>query len=115
MKLKPEKIFARDRWTCFLCGLELRDGSLVPHHRANRGSGGYRSADKPSNVLSLCSYCNGIIEADSGQAENARKLGIKVSKFDTHRTHELPVFSREDGWVLLTDFYTMSPVTELYE
>ena len=108
MKLKPERIFARDGWTCFLCGLELRDGSLIPHHRANRGNGGFKAADKPSNVLSLCSFCNGVIESDATQATQARNWGVKVSKFDTGRTHEIPVFSRSDGWLLLDDSYGVS-------
>lgn len=65
-------------------------------------------SDKPSNVLSLCSLCNGIIEASSADATRARDLGIKVSKFQVQRTHEIPVFSRKDGWILLADDFTVS-------
>ncbi len=106
--IKPKLIFERDHWSCFLCGLEIHDGSLVPHHRANRGSGGSRMSDKPSNVLSLCSLCNGIIEASSEPAEKARDWGIKISKFQVERSHEIPVFSRFHGWILLQDDYTVA-------
>lgn len=106
--IRPKLIFERDGWTCYLCGLELRDGSLVPHHRANRGSGGSRMSDKASNVLSLCSLCNGVIEASSERAEEARDLGIKISKFQVQRSHEIPVFSRLNGWILLADDFTVS-------
>lgn len=108
MKINAKKIFERDQWTCQLCGQILTDGSLVPHHRANRGMGGNPAAEKPSNILSLCSYCNGVLESDPERAHEARKRGIKVSKYDTHRTHELPVRGYFDGqidWLLILDNY----------
>lgn len=114
MKINPKLIFERDQWTCQLCGMTLTDGSLVPHHRANRGMGGNPTADKPSNVLSLCSLCNGVIEADPEKAQEARKRGVKVSKYDTHRTHELPVMGYMNGqtdWLLILDNYERRSTT----
>lgn len=108
MKIKAEKIFERDQWTCQMCGQICTDGSLVPHHRGNRGMGGNPTADTPSNCLALCSLCNGVIEANPVKADEARKRGIKVSKFDIHRTDELPVEGFIDGtkdWILLTNNY----------
>ena len=112
MKINPAKIFNRDSWTCYLCAGEFRDGSLVPHHRANRGSGGYKAADVPQNILSLCSQCNGVIESNAVWAEEARKRGIKISKFDTHRAAELAVFSPRDSWIYLNERYGYTIATK---
>ena len=111
MKRKPVKpllIFGRDSWKCQLCGQEFQDGQLVPHHRSNRGFGGSPISDRPSNVLSLCSLCNGLIESDAVEASRARILGIKISRFDAEIAHLVPVkmfveSTRE--WVLLDDNY----------
>jgi len=111
MKRKPVKpllIFGRDSWKCQLCGQEFQDGQLSPHHRANRGHGGSPVSDRPSNVLSLCSLCNGLIESDAVEASRARILGIKISRFDAEIAHLVPVkmfveSTRE--WVLLDDNY----------
>jgi hypothetical protein len=105
MKINPTKIFNRDNWTCYLCAQECRDGSLVPHHRANRGAGGYKAANTPENILSLCSLCNSVIEADHRWAEEARLRGIKISKFDTHKASEIPVFSPISSWIYLDERY----------
>jgi len=106
--VKPLLIFGRDGYTCGLCGQVFQDGQLVPHHRGNRGMGGSVSADRPSNVLSLCSLCNGLIESDAVEASRARILGIKISRFDAQIAHLVPVkmfveSTRE--WVLLDDNY----------
>jgi hypothetical protein len=112
MKINLTKIFNRDSWTCYLCAGEFRDGSLVPHHRANRGSGGYKAADVPQNVLSLCSQCNGVIESNAVWAEEARQRGVKISKFDTHRAAELPVFSPFSSWIYLDERYGFTIATK---
>jgi len=111
MKVKPLLIFGRDSWTCGLCGQVFQDGSLVPHHRANRGMGGSPKSDKPSNVLSLCSLCNGLIESDAIEATKARLLGIKISKFDAQIAHLVPVKVFVDSareWALLDDQYNVT-------
>ena len=111
MKVNPLTIFSRDSYTCGLCAQVFQDGSLVPHHRANRGMGSNPKANRPSNVLSLCSLCNGLIEADAVQATRARILGIKISKFDAQIAHLVPVnvlLGAEREWVLLDDRYGMT-------
>lgn len=105
MKINPKKIFDRDNWTCYLCAQECLDGSLVPHHRANRGSGGYKAANTPQNVLSLCGVCNGVIEADHRWAEEARFRGIKISKYDTEKAGEIAVLSPRHSWIYLDERY----------
>jgi hypothetical protein len=108
VKVKPLLIFGRDAYTCGLCGQVFQDGQLVPHHRANRGHGGSPISDRPSNVLSLCGLCNGLIESDPVSANVARRLGIKISRFDAQIAHTKPVkmfVESEREWVLLDDSY----------
>jgi 5-methylcytosine-specific restriction endonuclease McrA len=115
MKVNAKKIFERDQWVCQLCGQTFTDGSLVPHHRANRGMGGSVEADKPSNVISLCSLCNGVIESDPEKAQEARRRGVKVSKYDTRRTHDLPLYGHYNGkteWVFILDNYEVKSTTQ---
>jgi hypothetical protein len=108
-KIKPLLIFGRDAYTCGLCGQVFQDGQLVPHHRANRGFGGSPIiSDRPSNILSLCGLCNGLIESDPVAAGKARLLGIKISRFDAQIAHLKPVkmfVESEREWVLLDDSY----------
>jgi hypothetical protein len=109
IKVKPLLIFGRDAYTCGLCGQVFQDGQLVPHHRANRGFGGSPIiSDRPSNILSLCGLCNGLIESDPVAAGKARLLGIKISRFDAQIAHLKPVkmfVESEREWVLLDDSY----------
>lgn len=115
MPIRPKKIFDRDGWLCALCAGVFSQGELVPHHRVNRGMGGNPSADKPSNILSLCSLCNGLIEADSVSAKKAHVWGIKLHSFDLRATHLMPVFFPVGGyrqWVVLDDEYGTAKATK---
>ena len=106
-KFKPQLIFRRDDFTCALCG-QFNLSNLVPHHRANRGHGGSPLSDRPSNILSLCGLCNGLIESDAVEASRARMYGIKISRFDAQIAHLKPVkvfVGSEREWVLLDDSY----------
>ena len=114
MKIKPNKIFQRDRWACALCGAIRTDGSLVPHHRANRGMGGNPKADQPSNILSLCSRCNELLEQDAPLARRARRYGIKISSFFVGGAHLIPVKVCVPGtdfrvWMALDNDYGIAP------
>jgi hypothetical protein len=73
--------------------------------------GGSPSANRPSNVLSLCSLCNGLIESDAIEATRARLYGIKISKFDAQIAHLVPVKVFVDSareWALLDDKYNVT-------
>jgi hypothetical protein len=73
--------------------------------------GGSPKSDKPSNILSLCSLCNGLIESDAIEATKARLLGIKISKFDAQIAHLVPVKVFVDSareWALLDDQYNVT-------
>jgi hypothetical protein len=114
-KIRPNQIFDRDQWTCQLCGQTFTEGQLVPHHRANRGMGGNPQADTPGNIASLCGLCNGLIESDAVAAAKARHYGIKISRFDADRAHEIPMYGFIDGqreWLFILNNYSRKAVNE---
>lgn len=76
--------------------------TAVPHHRLNRGMGGSKERDVPSNIISLCSIMNGLIESESEAAEMARDYGWKL------RSHQNPLTTNyynsvKGEWVTPTD------------
>lgn len=95
-----KRLIARDRY-CLHCG---ETEAVAPNHRANRGMGGSKERDVPSNIVLLCSLLNGLIESDSRYAQVAKEYGWKVSKWQDWRT--IPVFDTLTGeWRLLDDNY----------
>lgn len=60
---------------CVHCG---DTETAVPNHRANRGMGGSRERDVPSNVVVLCANLNGLIESDQVWADVALSNGWKL-------------------------------------
>ena len=92
------------------CGCGYRE-SLVPNHRANRGMGGSKLLDRPSNVITLCAHMNGLIESDATLAQVARKYGWKLERWQS--PEETPVYDRGTGqWFLLANDYTRKAVQE---
>jgi hypothetical protein len=92
-----DKLFERDGW-CWHCGTI---DTLVPHHRANRGFGGYKALDTLQNVILVCSYYNGLMESDADVANEARQLGHKLSKF---LPTSFPVYDNwQKKWYVLDD------------
>lgn len=53
--------------------------TAVPQHRLNRGMGGSKVRDVPSNIIVLCARMNGLIESDASVAREARVLGWKLT------------------------------------
>lgn len=51
-------------------------------HRANRGMGGAPDLDRPSNLIILCSWFNGLIERNVEAARYARAMGWKLRSWD---------------------------------
>ena len=93
-----EKFLARDGG-CVHCGVVEE---AVNHHRANRGYGGSKLLDKPSNILVMCSELNGLMESDAGWAERARQYGWKISKYAIPEL-EAVYYPLEDSWYYLDD------------
>jgi hypothetical protein len=75
--------------------------TLVPHHRANRGMGGRKSANVMSNLVWLCSEMNGRIEAQALFASVARGRAIKISSHDN--PEHVPIIHAVHGRCLLLD------------
>lgn len=72
-----QKYLERDK-RCLHCG--ATEG-LAPNHRANRGMGGSKSRNRPSNIIVLCSLFNGLIESDAAAAQRAKDAGWKLESW----------------------------------
>lgn len=84
---------------CYHCG---EREAVAPNHRANRGMGGSKLLDVPSNLVVLCSRLNGLIESDERYAVQAKSYGWKVSKWDDPAS--VPVYDFQTReWYLLND------------
>lgn len=102
--MKPkefEKFLLRDSSTCYHCG--KNDSSLVPQHRKGRGIGGKNSAaNLPSNIITLCSYANGLIESNASFANLAIRKGWKLLSWQDSSIE--PVYDFLSGtWFILDD------------
>jgi hypothetical protein len=94
------KLVARDTY-CLHCG---EQEAISPNHRANRGMGGSKLRDKPSNLVVLCSELNNLIESDSWHRGQALKYGWKLASWDSPEV--MPVFDGVAGvWYLLDNNY----------
>lgn len=102
-KKEFQKYLQRDFNRCYHCG--INGDTLVPQHRLGRGMGGSKARDVPSNIITLCSYYNGLIEQDSSEKMRALKLGWALRSYQDPR--ETPVFCMTTGeWYVLADDYT---------
>lgn len=72
-----QKYLNRDS-ACLHCG---KSEAVAPNHRANRGMGGSKSRDVPSNIIVLCSWMNGAIESDHRQSALAKRYGWKLESW----------------------------------
>jgi hypothetical protein len=91
---------------CVHCG---RTDTLVPHHRANRGMGGSKDRDVPSNIVTMCAEFNGLMESKSNPAQLALMKGWKCRTWD--KPIDVPVFNVIHGvWFLLDDEFNVKEV-----
>lgn len=94
------KYLDRDLY-CLHCG---DTETLVPNHRANRGMGGSKKRDVPSNIVVLCALLNGQIEGSHHHAKMAHAFGWKLSSWENPL--EMPVWDSMAGvWYRLDDSY----------
>lgn len=77
-KKEFEKYLKRDGH-CPCCGTD--DDTLICQHRKNRGMGGSKSLNRPSNIIVLCSRMNGLIESDFYWQQEAKKNGWKLESW----------------------------------
>lgn len=102
MKQKEfEKYLARDGG-CYHCGEKER---VAPHHRANRGMGGSKKRDVPSNIVVICSHANHLMEANADFAELAYSKGWKLRISSS--PSDIPIYDAQTGcWFFLRDDFT---------
>jgi hypothetical protein len=103
--MKPnefKKYEARDTH-CPHCGVGVP--YLVPHHRKNRGMGGSKLLDTPSNILLVCALLNGAMEQQSEVAEDARRFGWKLESWQDPLV--VPIYDAVTGFLYrLKDDYS---------
>ena len=92
-----ERYLARDGGKCIHC--DERE-ALSPHHRANRGMGGSKLRDVPSNIVVLCSRANNLLESSGTFAKLGRDLGWKLTAGQV--PSETPI-NIDGEWYLLDD------------
>lgn len=99
------RLLERDHY-CLHCG---ETEAVSPNHRINRGMGGSKVRETPSNVVVLCSVMNGLIESDDRWASLAESYGWKLRSWQNTLTE--PVFDALSGkWFMLTDDYIRTVV-----
>jgi hypothetical protein len=99
-----QKYLDRDKG-CVHCG---KTEAVAPHHRLNRGMGGSKVRDVPSNIVVLCSLMNGLIESSATYAHSARLAGWKL--WSGEEPSQTPLWDAQVGeWVLLGDDYSRAP------
>lgn len=91
-----QRYIDRDQ-SCVHCG---ETEAIAPNHRANRGMGGSKAKDVPSNIVILCSQLNGLIESNATQRALAIAYGWKLTAGQDPKL--TPVFIR-GKWYLLDD------------
>ena len=94
-KKEFDKYLNRDKG-CPHCG--STGENLIPQHRSNRGMGGGKSKDRPSNIIVMCSLANGLMESSASFATLARAYGWKLSAGE--KPEETPVYLI-GGWFTL--------------
>lgn len=107
--MKPKdfaRLLERDQGYCLHCG---ETEALSPNHRINRGMGGSKLRDNPSNLVVICSILNGLIESDNRWAKVAEDFGWKLRSWED--TLSIATFDSMSGkWFRLNDDFTRTEV-----
>ncbi|GAB3041987.1 hypothetical protein GCM10027079_02370 [Sediminivirga luteola] len=93
-------VYERDGGRCVHCGAW---DALTIQHRASRGMGGSKAAERFSNWLTLCLVSNTRLEADAEFARLGRDRGWKVSRNGILTPAEVPVIDYQGRSWLLDD------------
>lgn len=108
--MQNEREFARylGRDGQCVCGCFGREDTLVPQHRINRGMGGSKLLDRPSNIIVMCSLMNSIIESNADAANLAIHYGWKLRR--SQKPEEEQFFDMATRqWYLADNEYKRSP------
>ena len=103
MKPNEFKKFEKRDTHCPHCGIGVP--YLVPHHRKNRGMGGSKLLDNPSNILLVCAFLNGAMEQQSEVAIDAKRFGWRLESWQDPEV--VPVYDAITGFLYrLKDDYS---------
>lgn len=100
-RMDRELVYERDQYRCAACG---GVSPLTIQHRANRGMGGNPSGSKNSlaNLLTMCAFCNQLLEQSGKFALEGVEHGWKIRSWDAPQ--EIPVFyAWAQEWRRLSD------------
>jgi hypothetical protein len=96
------KIMARDGF-CYHCGT---NDDLIIHHRKNRGMGGSKLLDTPSNLITICAIFNSLMESDADSAAWAKQCGLKLASWQD--SEKVPVYHQTlNRWFRLGDDWSV--------
>ena len=94
------QVRARDGEDCIICGLPGTD----VHHRAGRGMGGSKAANRVGACLTVCRRHNNLMETDAAFMREAYRLGWKVKRHGVRPPEDVAVwYPLEEAWCLLGD------------
>lgn len=101
------QVIERDGGFCMLALHRCTGEAQTTDHRANRGAGGSRLLNDPSNLIAACSQCNG--DKADGTAMVLMELehrGLYIRPDSTHektlaRARRTPVESMDGRWWML--------------
>lgn len=100
----------RDEYRCVRCGHPFHWAGFSRHHRHLR-SHPYPRLHEASNLILLCgSGTNGCHEWVHAHRLEAATYGWIVSGFDDH-PEQVPILTKQHGWVLLDDEGGWTPWT----
>ena len=95
-----QRLLRRDNEACYHCATD--DQTLIPQHRKNRGAGGSKLGDRPSNLITLCSLANSLAESDANFAALCRAYNWKLNSYQDSLKE--PVYEMATGkWWRLDD------------
>lgn len=95
-----KRIYERDHGRCWHCGT---DENVTIHHRINRGMGGSKLLDMPSNLVVMCAAFNQAMESDLRAHKLAKEKGWKVSRHS--RVSDVPIWDFLGNQCLLDDAF----------
>lgn len=80
-RIDRELVYERDQYRCAACG---GVSPLTIQHRANRGMGGNPNGSKNSlaNLLTMCAFCNQLLEQSGKFALEGIDSGWKIRSWD---------------------------------
>jgi len=105
MTPKQFEAYLRRDGGCVHCGAV---DTAVGHHRANRGFGGLKSLNRPSNYLAICSELNGLMESNAEFREKALQYGWKLERYKF--PEQTPIYDFYKGdWFLIDNEWNKTP------